>query len=468
MSPVHGPNVAISPDGRADPSQTTRMDTLTFIHDIRYDDLPLEVQRQAQLCLLDLCGIAAGGATTRLSQIICDHAAGQFPGRHALPLDGRTVSATGLALALGMSIDALDGHDGYNPAKGHVGCGLFPAVLAVAREAGTTTGTDFLTTIVLGYELGSRLAVALHATAEDYHTSGAWIAVAAAAAGARLLNLDETQTAHALGIAEYHGPRSQMMRCIDHPTMVKDGSGWGAMAGVSAALLARDGFTGAPALTITQPPDIWTDLGTRWLILEQYFKPYPVCRWAQAPIEAALTLRDKHTLTAQDISTIEVATFHEATRLATTHPKTTEEAQYSTSFPTAIALARGGITAADLSDDALHDPEILRLSEAMHMTEDAHANAQFPAKRLARVTLTTRDGTQHISDWTTPKWDADAPPTPLELQEKFHALADPALGPARAQVLANAIETLPETGPDPLYEQLRQPINRATTPAKAS
>lgn len=31
------------------------------------------------------------------------------------------------------------------------------------------------------------------------------------------------------------------MRCIDHPTMVKDGSGWGAMAGVSAALLAADG-----------------------------------------------------------------------------------------------------------------------------------------------------------------------------------------------------------------------------------
>ena len=53
-----------------------------------------------------------------------------------------------------------------------------------------------------------------------------------------------------MGIAEYHGPRSQMMRCIDYPTMLKDGSGFGAMAGVSAAFLAKDGFTGAPALTI--------------------------------------------------------------------------------------------------------------------------------------------------------------------------------------------------------------------------
>ena len=53
-----------------------------------------------------------------------------------------------------------------------------------------------------------------------------------------------------MGIAEYHGPRSQMMRCMDHPTMVKDGSGWGAMCGVSAARMAKAGFTGAPALTL--------------------------------------------------------------------------------------------------------------------------------------------------------------------------------------------------------------------------
>ncbi len=54
----------------------------------------------------------------------------------------------------------------------------------------------------------------------------------------------------ALGVAEYFGPRGQILRACDSPTMVKDGSGWGAHVGVTAALLARDGFTGAPALTI--------------------------------------------------------------------------------------------------------------------------------------------------------------------------------------------------------------------------
>lgn len=50
------------------------------------------------------------------------------------------------------------------------------------------------------------------------------------------------------------------------------------MAGTSAVLLAQAGFTGAPAITVEQAPEYWADLGQRWLILEQYFKPYPVCR----------------------------------------------------------------------------------------------------------------------------------------------------------------------------------------------
>src|SRR5690606_11554666 len=125
------------------------------------------------------------------------------------------------------------------------------------------------------------------------HTSGAWGAVAVAGVGSRVLGLDPVRTREALGIAEYYSPRSQMMRVIDHPTMVKDGSGWGAMVGAVAALLAREGFTGAPAVTVEDEAvaGYWDDLGTRWRMLEQYFKPYPVCRWAQPAMEAAAQLR---------------------------------------------------------------------------------------------------------------------------------------------------------------------------------
>ncbi|MDU8910530.1 MmgE/PrpD family protein [Aestuariicoccus sp. MJ-SS9] len=419
-------------------------DPLAFIHALTWEDLPPQVQRQTRLCLLDLLGVAAGGLGTRLSGIVHDHAAEDWPGDTPMLFDARSASLPGAALAAAMTIDSLDGHDGYNPAKGHIGCPLIPPLLLIGHARGIS-GKAFLTALAMGYEFGARAATAQHATCPDYHTSGSWGAVTAAAGAARLMGLSPDQTRHALGIAEYHGPRSQMMRCIDHPTMVKDGSGWGAMAGVSAAQLAARGFTGAPAITVEAAPEFWADLGHDWRIAEQYFKPWPVCRWAQGPVEAVLALRARHQLRPEDVTALRIDTFHEATRLASARPDTTEEAQYSTSFPCAVALARGDITPADIDGAALHDPEILRLSAATSMFEDAEANALFPGKRLARVTLTLTDGREVTSDWTEPRWSADTPPRPQDLHAKYRALATPVLGEPRSAAIFDAVETLADT-----------------------
>lgn len=94
---------------------------LDFALSLTWDDLPADCQARVRLCLLDLVGIAIGGAATRLSTIIRDHAHAEFGGKHPMLLDTRSASASGVALAAGMTIDALDGHDGYNPAKGHIG-----------------------------------------------------------------------------------------------------------------------------------------------------------------------------------------------------------------------------------------------------------------------------------------------------------------------------------------------------------
>ena len=434
-----------------------------FIHALGYDALPPKVRTQAELCLLDLTGIGIGGAQTDASRIISAHANTQFGGNVPIFFDGRRASASGAALAMGMTIDALDGHDGFNPAKGHAGCGVFAGTMAMAQDLGISDGKEVLTAIVLGYEIACRVAMAQHATVPDYHTSGAWVAVAVAAIGARLMRLDADKTRHALGIAEYHGPRSQMMRCIDHPAMVKDGSGWGAMAGVSAGFLARDGFTGAPALTVEEAPDVWDDLGHRWLILEQYFKPYPVCRWAQAPVEGVLELRGAHGLVAADVARIEVETFHESVRLATREPATTDAAQYSTSFPCAVAMVRGAVGPADIADGMLRDPEVLRLSGSMVLREHDRANAAFPDTRLARITLELTDGRRLQSGWKTPRWDADAPPTETELREKFHVIAGEIIGVDAAASVEAAIAQLPGAGPGPLATLLSQPMRRATT-----
>ncbi|NNK79848.1 MAG: MmgE/PrpD family protein, partial [Litoreibacter sp.] len=161
---------------------------LAFAHSFRLTDAPDAVVAQARHCLLDLLGVAIGGSQTKLARIICAHAAEDFAGSAPLMFAEGTASPPGIALAGGMMIDALDGHDGYNPAKGHIGCALLPAILALAPEH--CSGTAFLEALIIGYELGSRLGPALHGTVSDYHTSGAWMAVATAVVGARLCGLD--------------------------------------------------------------------------------------------------------------------------------------------------------------------------------------------------------------------------------------------------------------------------------------
>ena len=433
------------------------MTPLKFIHAFDMHAAPPDLRARIKLNLLDLIGIAAAGRQTRLAQIINDHATENFGGTLPMLFDGRHASAQGAALAAGMTIDSLDGHDGFNPAKGHIGCPMMPAALMFGHEA-NISGQDFLNSLIMGYEFGARAAMAQHGTVPDYHTSGSWGATAATAAGARIANLTSDQTRHALGIAEYHGPRSQMMRCIDHPTMLKDGAGWGAMTGVAAVKLALSGFTGAPALTIEQAPEYWQDLGADWYLREHYFKPYPVCRWAQPPIEAALKLRQAHHIQPAQIDKIEIITFHQSVRLATSTPRTTEEAQYSTSFPVAVALARGTVTPADIADDNLTDPEILRLSHAITLREDDTANAAFPARRLARVAITLLDGRHYESDWSEARWDAAAPPSEKELREKYHALADPVLGPHRAGDIESAVETLDKTALSTLSQHILCPL----------
>lgn len=401
------------------------VNTVEFIHDFRVEQASTAAVYQAKRCLLDLIGVAAAGSTTPLSRIIREHAAGQFgAGLVSAPMffDRRQVSPVGSALANGMTIDSFDAHDGHPVTKGHAGCGSVAGLLAFADKH--ASGAEFLADLIVGYEIAIRAGLALHDTVTDYHTSGAWVALGVAAIGARRMGLNASTTREALGIAEYHGPRSQMMRCIDHPTMVKDGSGWGAMAGVSSALLARDGFTGAPAITVEADEvcEFWLDLGTRWTITEQYLKPMPICRWAQPPMEAARQLLNEHDIDTEGIGSIDVRTFHEASRLATPEPCNTEQAQYSLPFTLAAFLVNGKVGPAEIGGQALTDPQILRLSRAVRLIDDPDHSAKFPAERWADLTLTLKDGRVLRSEPAQAHGNADNPLTDDEISGKFHSL----------------------------------------------
>lgn len=419
-------------------------DAASFIHQTSFVDLPDAVVDAARRCLIDLIGTAAAGLTTPASGLARDHAAAHFAAGAAparMIFDGRAVSPVGAAFAGALTIDSMDAHDGQRDTKGHAGVAILPALLAVADVMDCQLGDpELMTALVVGYEIGVRAGIAAHALAADYHSSGSWNALAAAAVGARLLGLDADATRHALGVAEYHAPQGFMMRCIDHPAMVKDGSGWGAMTGVSAAYLAAGGFSAPPAADVVAPTvaDLWADLGQRWRTLEQYFKPYPVCRWAQPPVEAAVSLQRQHAIPVATIDAVEVTTFHEATRLAVRRPRTTEEAQYSLPYPVAAALVRGRLGAAEVTAP-FDDPDIERLADVIEMDEDEHMNRVFPGQRLARVAVRLVDGRRFVSDVVPARGDPEAPLPTADLLTKFHHLADPVLGTVPAAAIERAV-----------------------------
>jgi len=410
------------------------------------DDVPEAARRDAALMLLDTLGVAAAASPMEAGRIARDTASLLYgssnPAHRARMLfDGREASLAGAAYAAATQTDNLDAHDGYNPVKGHIGVAIVPALLALAEQAEPMSGAEALMLVTLGYEIAGRAGLALHATVSDYHTSGAWNALGVAAMASRLRGLSASQLREAIGIAEYHGPRSQMMREIANPSMLHDGSGWGAMVGISSTILAERGFTGAPAITVEaeEAASFWSDLGSRWIMQAQYVKPYPICRWAHAPIDGVRDLMLANGLGPDDIKHIQINTFHESACLFQGVPDSTSKAQYSLSFAVATQAVHGRIGVEQVSGDGLLDTAVHAMIKRISVAEsDAH-NATFPHTRDADVQITLNDGRVLDSGLVHARGGSERPMDESEIIAKFEDYASPVIGVDRARVIVAAV-----------------------------
>ena len=404
-------------------------------------DVPEDALRHTATLLIDTLGVAAGATRLEVGRIARDFAAEFYPGRPgrtaAMLFDGREVSPPGAAWALATQIDILDGHDGLMETKGHIGCAVVPALFALAAQKPDISGRDALRAMAMAYELAARAGVALHATVSDYHTSGAWNALGVAAMACRMAGQDTGVLRHALGIAEYHGPRSQMMREIDNPTMLHDGSGMGALVGVKAALLAERGFTGAPAITVEAPEvaAFWADLGTRWTVTDNYVKPYPTCRWGHPAIDAMRLIMTQHGIGHADVAAVKIRTFDQAARLFSGMPNSTTEAQYSMHFAVATMLRHGELAPKHIEGAALSDPDIAALIPRILVEASAPHNARFPEGRWSDIDVTLTDG-RVLRSGDVPAsggpgaWRPDA-----DVEAKFLSFCDGVLSQDRAQAI---------------------------------
>lgn len=415
---------------------------IDFTRNLHWNDIPTEVQHQSKRCLLDALGALIAGSQAPVAGIMRKTALEQFGGDQAtIMVSGERVSAPGAALVNGFFGNALDIDDGYRKIKGHPGACALPPALAAAELVGGCSGVEFLTTLVIAYELGIRAGAIRHARYDCYHSSGSWGAIAGAGAAGRLLGLSAEQICHAMGAAEYHAPIAPMMKGIDTPSMGKDSIGWGCMVAVMSALMAREGFTGIQPLfdDASDAPEV-EYLGSEWEILNLYYKPYAACRWGQPAVAGALKIVRENHLTAPQIRRIRVRTFEAATRLPKAYPRNTEEAQYSLAFPVAAALLDGEVGPAQILPPRLHDPELLSLMDRVSSEAVTEFETEFPTKAPAEVIVETTSGQTLRSGRVEARWEPpDSLPTDEELVEKFHWLAGPVLGTGPARALSKAI-----------------------------
>ena len=415
---------------------------LDFITSIGWEALPQNVQHQSRRCLLDLVGALVAGRRTPVGDIMAAVAREQCPGDQATVLvSGERVSATGAALANGFAQNALDIDDGYRPIKGHPGAAFLPALLAALEVKGGCPGSEFLTGVVIGYEIGIRAGLLRHALYPTYHSSGSWGAVGAAACAGRLLGLDRARLREALGTAEYHAPIAPMVKGIDVPCMGKDSLGWGNMTGLVSVFMAGRGFTGVEPLFSEAPEkELLMGLGRQYEILNLYFKPYAACRWAQPAVAGCLKLVREHGLKPADIGRVRVRTFAAAASLTRVAPRNTEEAQYNLAFPVAAALLDGAVGPAQVLPPRLFDRDVLDLAARLDVEVAPEFDERFPAKAIAGVEITATDGKVYDSGAVEARWEPpDTLPTDDELREKFLWLASPVLGDVRAQSLLDLI-----------------------------
>jgi len=429
-----------------------------FITRTRWEDLPEPVQRQARMCLLDSLGATLAGTLAPVSRIAADCAIELWPGEGAtILLRGRRAGVAGAAFANGCAANGLDIDDCGLYTKGHPGAQIFPAALAVAEQLGLSGGR-MLTAMVIGYEVAFRTARCWHTRQSVYQACGSWGSVACAAVAANLMSLTPAQTLHALGIAEYHAPNLPMMRDVDHPAMVKHGIGWGAATGITAATLAAHGYTGTHTILGEERFRDWVaDIGQEYLVVGGVaWKPYACCAWAHAALNGAEMLVREHAIHVEEIAHIRLECFHEAVRLGTALPTSTEEAQFSMAWPLAAFLVDGEVGPVQILEPRLRDEQVRALAARVELLESERLNdlarrlvAGDPQGKLATVvTITLRDGRTFCSGETEsgiryppPGWDEP------RLKAKFRWLVGHVLDRERVEALLDLVsrfEHLPD------------------------
>lgn len=436
-----------------------------FALDLKYEAIPEPARREAKRFLLDSLGCALAALDLPDMQAAYRYIRALGGRRQATIIGyGTRTNLPNAALMDSLLIRALDYNDIYWKQDPSHPSDLIPAALAPAEYRGLS-GKDLIVGIILAYELEMRMCLAAHPGIREvgWHHASLTQFVSPLVAG-RMLGLNEDQLVAAVGISgSSHftlggvvaGRLTNMKNTAD-PLAVE--------AGVRAAMLAAEGYTGPEEVfegkeglfqvisnVKWDPQAILAGLGERFLITECGYKAFPTEALTHQPITAALELVKEHKLEPQKVKEVLVQTTTRGADILSDpskyRPTTKETADHSLPYCIAVAIAKGNVLPGDFTEEALKDPHVLELLPKIKVVADPEIDRLFPGVKRAVVTITMNDGKSYRRQEDHAKGEPERPLSDEELLAKFRANSERALSKARQERLIEAtlsLEDLPD------------------------
>ena len=374
---------------------------------------------------------------------------------------GFRTDAANAALINGCLGHTVELDDDHREGTIHTGVVVWPAVLAVGEKTGAD-GKEMLTAALLGYETGIRIGKAFLGDLfyQGFHPTGVCGVFAACVAAGKLLGLDCGQMANAIGIAGSQASGNREWKTTGAWTKRLQ-AGHAGFSGVTAALLARNGFTG-PLTAIEgrygllnsysyqghyDADGILKGLGEYWEIRNNSLKPHASCRFTQPIVDSTLAIVRKYDLIPEDIKAVHVGTGKNALISLTEpaerkyHPETRVDAQFSLPYAAAVAIHRRRAFIEEFNPSSFTDPEILETAGKIDYYLDEVSESKWPVCYAAAVEIETNDGRSFSDRTDYPRGDPENPMSEEEVAEKFSILAGYTLPPdtveAGAKLLGN-------------------------------
>ncbi len=372
-----------------------------FVANFRPEDLPAPVMHEAKRSLLNFIGGAIGVAYDPAVEAAV-RVLEPFTGPRTATLIGRHERFDALSASFinAVSANLLDYDDTHLRTVIHPTAPVAPPILALS-ETRPVTGLELLTAFALGAEIECRMGnmVMPGHYARGWHITATCGVFGSAIASAHVMGLSASQIANAIGIAA-----SQSAGIVENlPTAAKNvGVGNAARNGLLATIFAEQGYDGAPrsiegklgwARAMGDMPaldELVGDLGSRWELQRNTYKPYPCGIVMHAVLDACLELRDRLQIDPARIATVAVS--GDALLLARGNRPVANgrDARVSIHHCAAAAFLWGRAGVPEFSDDRVMSPEAIAFRSKVTAAEDA----SMPVG-AARVVVHLTDGASH-------------------------------------------------------------------------